>query len=123
MEPATLSVMTWIGGAIVTGVLTFIGWAARQKWNQVDYHEAEISDNKVRFEHVEKELKRLEDNMLTIEQVQEVFDRSNKPIETRLLEVSGDISANTTAMHTVLLQLSERKGYEKAMRENRDDHK
>lgn len=105
-------IFSWIGGISGVSVLAIFGWYLRRKFTQVEDHEVRLSLN-------EDEIKRMREAMITLEQVRSIIHQSNEPLLQSLLSVESNLNSNTQTMNIMLQELSERRGYEKAMKELR----
>lgn len=117
MEISLVTLLGWVGGILGTTLIAFIGWVARQKWTQIENHETEITNHRGKVGHLEKEIKRVEANMVTKADVEDIFNKGNKNTLTLLAEVQRHLAENTNTMQSVLLKLATQEGYEKAKRE------
>ncbi len=108
----TYEILSWVFGAGGLTVLGAFGWYLKNKFTQVDKHEVRLSLN-------EDEIKRMREAMITLEQVRSIIHQSNEPILQTLSALEMTINRNTQTSQEMLQELSERRGYEKAMKELR----
>lgn len=117
MEIPLIDILIVVGGVLGSALIGFVGWTARKKWTQIEDHEVEITSNRGKFGFLEKEIKRVEANMVTKADVEDIFYKGNKNTLEVLSDVQRQLSENTTTMHTVLLKLAKQEGYKEAQKE------
>lgn len=110
MEVSIVPILGWVATALGGAILAFLGWVGKKKYDQVDNHEIRIS--------------RLEETNVTPEVVRSIVHQSNEGLRQSILDVQAILNSNTQVMNSVLQEIAERKGYEKAMKElrERNDH-
>lgn len=99
--------ITITSAAIGAALIGFIFWIAKKYINQIDNHGTRLD--------------KVESNMVTAEEVRTIFHQSNETMKIQLSEIQNSLAQSTAIQNSILQKMAEREGYERALKESREN--
>jgi hypothetical protein len=93
---------------LLTALTGWWAWWQRRTQSTVENHDQRIT--------------RLEEKMVTADEVRSIVHQGNEPVMAQLQELSSRSAENNANISALLLRFAEREGYEKALKELRNEN-
>lgn len=103
MKMTVIEILLGIGAFLGASAAGFLSWQYKRMLSKVDTHGERLT--------------RVEDSYVNDEKVRIIFNECVKPLIAQYDSIRTELTANTQAMHTMMLELAKKEGYEQGQRD------